>query len=195
MIVNRKWMWPLLGAVALLQSAALFEMVYERHSLLKSGRELTLAVRPLDPRDLFRGDYVTLGYDISRLSKSNTETDPEFSGFIRGGDAFVTLSPKPDGGWTQTHIGSVYPTKVAPGDIVLKGLVQSIWPGQTGGDTTVNLRYGIEQYFVPEGTGRALEDQVRTHKIEAIVAVGSDGTAALKGLVVDGERHEDPPLL
>ncbi len=59
----------------------------------------------------------------------------------------------------------------------------------------VNVRYGIENCFVPEGTGRALEDKVRAHKIEAIVAVAADGTAALKGLIVDGERHEDPPLL
>jgi uncharacterized membrane-anchored protein len=57
------------------------------------------------------------------------------------------------------------------------------------------MRYGIETYFVPEGTGRALESQVREHKIDAILAVGSDGTAALKGLVIDGERHVDPPLL
>jgi uncharacterized membrane-anchored protein len=57
------------------------------------------------------------------------------------------------------------------------------------------MRYGVETYFVPEGTGRALESKVRDHKIEAIVAVGADGQAALKGLVIDGERHVDPPLL
>jgi len=40
-----------------------------------------------------------------------------------------------------------------------------------------------------------LESKVREHKIDAILAVGADGSAALKGLVVDGERHVDPPLL
>jgi uncharacterized membrane-anchored protein len=89
----------------------------------------------------------------------------------------------------------VYPSHVAPGDVVLKGRVQSIWKTNNPEETVMNIRYGIEQYFVPEGTGRVLEDQVRDHKIEAIVTVGSDGTAALKGLVVDGRRHEDPPLL
>lgn len=195
MIVSRKWMWPLLAGVALLQSAALFDMVYERDRLLKSGREVTLSVRPLDPRDIFRGDYVTLGYDISTLSKSGTESDPEFSGFSAGRDAFVTMSPKPEGGWTETHLGSVFPSKVAPGDVVLKGTVLSTWKTQNSADTTVNIRYGIEKYFVPEGTGRDLEAKVRDHKIEAIVAVGTDGTAVLKGLVIDGKRHEDPPLL
>lgn len=195
MIINRKWVWLLLGGVALIQSAALFDMVYERHRLLKTGRELTLSVRPLDPRDVFRGDYVTLGYDISTLKKSDTESDPEFAGVEAGQDIFVTLSPKPEGGWTETHVGTVYPSQVAATDIVLKGHVLSTWKNQTPPETLINVRYGIEQYFVPEGTGRVLEDKVRSHKVEAILAVGSDGTAALKGLAVDGERHEDPPLL
>jgi uncharacterized membrane-anchored protein len=195
MIVNRKWMWPLLGGVALLQSAAIFQMAYEHYRHLQTGRELTLAVRPLDPRDLFRGDYVTLGYDISTLKKSGTESEPEFSGLTAGDDVFVTMSPKPEGGWTETHIGSAYPSKVAPSDIVLKGRVQSVWTSQNPAETNVTVSYGIEQYYVPEGTGRALEQKVRDHKIEAIVAVGPDGSSALKGLVIDGERHEDPPLL
>jgi uncharacterized membrane-anchored protein len=195
MIVNRKWMWPLLGGVAFIQSAILFDMVYERDRLLKSGRELTLAVHPVDPRDFFRGDYVTLDYDISRLTKSNTESDPEFSGFVIGTAAYVTMAPNSEGGWAAKHIGSIYPSKVGPGEIVLKGKVLSTWPDQGGANSVATVRYGVEQYFVPEGTGRDIEGKIRDHKIEAIVAVGNDGTAVLKGLVIDGERHEDPPLL
>jgi uncharacterized membrane-anchored protein len=195
MIAARNWMWPLLGAVALVQSAMVFEMVYQRHRLLKSGKEVTLAVRPLDPRDLFRGDYVILGYDISRLTKSATESDPEFSGFVKGGDAFVTLSPAPGGAWTTAHVGTSYPAKVDPGDIVIKGTIVSTWQSKEPAEVAASVRYGIEQYFVPEGAGQDLQAKVRDHKIEAIIAVAADGTAALKGLVIDGERHEDPPLL
>ncbi|MET0432154.1 MAG: GDYXXLXY domain-containing protein [Hyphomicrobium sp.] len=195
MIVKRTWLWPLLGGVALLQSGALFSTVYERHRLLQSGREVTLAVRPIDPRDIFRGDYVTLGYDIGRLTKSGTESDPDFVGFVRGANVFITLSPKPEGGWIQTDVASTYPANVSPGNIVLKGTVLSTWTPPDSAETTANIRYGIEQYFVPEGTGRVLEQMVRDHKIEAIVAVAPDGTTALKGLVIDGKRHEDPPLL
>ncbi len=35
------------------------------------GKTVLLQVVPVDPRDLFRGDYVTLGYDISRVSLAN----------------------------------------------------------------------------------------------------------------------------
>ncbi|SFV33004.1 GDYXXLXY domain-containing protein [Hyphomicrobium facile] len=195
MITKRTLIWPLLGAVALAQSAALFDMVYARDRLLKTGREITLAVRPLDPRDIFRGDYVTLGYDISTLKKSSTETDPDFNGVSPGSVAYVTLKGAPGGDWTVTHVGSRYPSEVASDEVVLKGRVKYVWNAGNDPEMTIQVRYGIENYFVPEGTGRALEDKVRSHKIEAVVAVAADGTAALKGLIVDGERHEDPPLL
>jgi uncharacterized membrane-anchored protein len=195
MIVNRTYLWPLLAGVALIQSAALFKMVYDRDRLLKTGKEIVLPVQPLDPRDIFRGDYVTIGYDFNLLRKSNTETDPDFNGFLPGSTAYVTMTPTPAGGWTKAHVGSSYPSQVAPGDVVIKGSVKQVWASENPAESMVNVRYGIENYFVPEGTGRALEDKVRAHKIEAIVAVAADGTAALKGLIVDGERHEDPPLL
>ena len=195
MITKRTLIWPLLGAVALAQSAALFDMVYARDRLLKTGREITLAVKPLDPRDIFRGDYVTLGYDISTLKKSSTETGPDFNGVSPGSTAYVTLKGAPGAEWTVTHVGSRYPSEVASDEVVLKGRVKYVWNAGNDPEMTIQVRYGIENYFVPEGTGRALEDKVRTHKIEAVVAVAADGTAALKGLVVDGERHEDPPLL
>jgi uncharacterized membrane-anchored protein len=195
MISNRKWMWPLLGVVAFIQSALLFNMIYARDRLLRSGKELILPVTLVDPRDYFRGDYVTLSYEFSRLTKPTAANDPEFLGFSPRASAFVTISPKPGGGWAVKHIGTVYPSNVAPDEVVIKGTVVSTWKNQQSAETIAMARYGIEQYFIPEGTGSDIEAKIREHKIEAIVAVAPDGTAALKGLVVDGERHEDPPLL
>ena len=195
MIAKQKLVWPLLALVAVVQSAALFDMVRARDSLLKSGREITLAVQPVDPRDLFRGDYVTLGYDISRLKAPNAQTDFAPGSLSAGSTVYVTLAGTADNSWKLTHVGSSFPSTVAPGEIVLKGRVNSTWKDEAAGETFINARYGIENYFVPEGTGRVLEDKVRSHEIKAIIAVSGDGTAALKGLIVDGERHEDPPLL
>jgi uncharacterized membrane-anchored protein len=191
---TRRYFWPLLIIVAFVQSAALFKMVYDRDRLLKAGREITMPVKPLDPRDLFRGDYVTLGYDISTLQKSDIPS-VHFSDFRAGQTVYVTLSPKPDGGWSINGVLSKFPAQVAATDVVLKGRVNHVWEAPNSSKGVLNLRYGVETYFVPEGTGRALESKVRDHKIEAIIALGSDGAAALKGLVVDGERHVDPPLL
>ena len=190
----RRYFWPLLIVVAVVQSAALFKMVYDKDHLLKVGREITMPVQPLDPRDVFRGDYVTLGYDISTLNKAKVPAG-KLDGLSKGSTAFVTLSPQPGGGWSVSGLSEKFPGQVPASDVVLKGRIKSAWARADGSEKTLNVRYGIETYFVPEGTGRDLESKVRDHKIEAIVAVAADGTAAIKGLVVDGERHVDPPLL
>src|SRR5690606_26923443 len=70
MTANRRTLWLGIALVALLQAGALLWMIWDRASLLANGREIVLDVVPVDPRSLFRGDYVILGYDISRF---NTE--------------------------------------------------------------------------------------------------------------------------
>lgn len=188
-----RYFWPLLIFVALVQTAALFKIVYDKDRLIKNGREITIPVKPVDPRDIFRGDYVTLGYDIARLTGAQV-APLNVDDISQGSTAYVTLKPSPDGGWAVAAIAAEQP-QAAPADVVLKGRVDRVWRHSTPSNAEINLRYGIETYFVPEGTGRALESKVREHKIDAIVAVGSDGSAVLKGLVIDGERHVDPPLL
>lgn len=195
MIGDTKALWPLLGVVALLQTVALGKMVFDRDRLLKNGREITLAARPLDPRDIFRGDYVTLGFDISSIHQTSGGKDVASKGIERGAAVYVTLSPDAEAGWKAASVSGSYPSEVKQGDVVLKGRVQNVWSSDNAADSNVNVRYGIEYYFVPEGEGKQIEDKVRERKTEAIVAVGDDGTAALKGLVVDGKRFVDPPLL
>jgi uncharacterized membrane-anchored protein len=195
MIERKQLLWPLLLVVALVQSAALFKMVYDRDRLLKSGREITMPTRPLDPRDIFRGDYVTLGYDISSLRKSSIPQQTTFDAFQPGTSVYVTLTPDPAAGWKAISVTPGYPRQAVASDVVLQARVKTLWQAEDKSDALLGVRYGIESYFVPEGTGRALEVKVGERKIESIVAVDANGTAALKGLVVDGERHVDPPLL
>jgi uncharacterized membrane-anchored protein len=194
MTERKQLLWPLLLVVALVQSAALFKMVYDRDRLLKSGREITMLTRPLDPRDIFRGDYVTLGYDISSLRKSSMPQQTTFDALRPGTNVYVTLTPDPAAGWKAISVAPDYPRQVAVSDVVLQARVKTLWQAEDKSDVLLGVRYGIESYFVPEGTGRALETKVAERKIEAIVAVDANGATALKGLVVDGERHVDPPL-
>lgn len=195
----KKYAGALFALVALLQIGALGKIVYDRQSLLTSGREIVLPVQPVDPRDLFRGDYVILGYDITQVPLP-TAIESSNLGVVRRGDAvYVTLMPAADGSWTVSGLATEYPAHATASSTVLKGRVTYAPPLEVRSSATaaqkISVRYGIESYFVPEGTGRKLEADVREKKIQAIVAVGSDGTAAIKGLVIDGERHVDPPLL
>jgi uncharacterized membrane-anchored protein len=78
---------------------------------------------------------------------------------------------------------------------VLKGHIGYV--SAAGRDTPeqARVRYGIESFFVPEGTGRELETLVRDRKLSALIAVDADGNAGIKGLVVDGTRIYEEPLL
>ena len=184
----RPWLWSGIALVAVVQSAILGWMVWERVHLLQTGREITLDVVPVDPRSLFRGDYVILSYDVSRLGPGVLSEAP-----ARGGTVYVTIAPGEDGRWQAV---AASPNARAPenGRVVLKGRLDRAWPGAAGGQTG-RVAYGIESYFVPEGKCRELERLVRDKRISAVIAVDASGNAAIKGLAVDGQLvHQEPTL-
>jgi uncharacterized membrane-anchored protein len=187
---------PLLAflLVAGLQTAVLLAMVVDRASLLRSGREIVLPVVPVDPRDLFRGEYVILNYPVSDVPTSLLGGPPPESGT----PLWVELARTPEAGWAPVAVSRSAPDTrpASPDRIVLAG--RSAWWGRPGGAGSVErlrVHYGIEAYFVQQGKGPELERMVGQKRLEAIVAVGPSGRAAIKGLAVDGKRVYDEPLL
>lgn len=180
--------WTAIAVVAAVQVAVLAWIVIDRVSLLASGREIVLDVVPFDPRSLFRGDYVILRYPISRVASSLVpDTIP------RSGTVYVTLKQAPTGEWQVAGVGPEA-TSDDPASVVIRGHInRRTWSGTQ--PETLPVSYGIESYFVPEGKGRDLEKVVRDRKLSVIVAVGRRGDAAIKGLVVDGQKVYDEPLL
>ena len=59
-MIPRRWLLPVAAAVAVAQIGFLVSMIAGRASILRTGQEVLLDVRPIDPRDLLRGDYVIL---------------------------------------------------------------------------------------------------------------------------------------
>lgn len=178
-------------AVALLQTSVIGWMVYDRVSLLTNGREITAAVVPVDPRDIFRGDFVILGYAF------NSATDIALPPGTRQGDTvYALLKNAGPSEWTLAAVSETIPEAAGEGEVVLKAIVDHAPPASARGRAVSGrLRYGIERFYVPEGTGRALEAQVREKRIEAVLAVGDDGQTAIKGLKVDGRLVIEEPLL
>ena len=56
------------------------------------------------------------------------------------------------------------------------------------------IKYGLESYFVPEGEGRKLEDARNQQKLRIVAAVLPSGRAAIKRLLLDGEKVYEEPL-
>lgn len=193
MTTQRRNLWLAVAAVALGQAAVLGWMIWDRVLLLATGREVVLEVVPVDPRSLFRGDYVVLGYDISRYTLPPGTPTP-----AREAPFYVTLHKGAGDKWQVVSAAPQWPAQLQPGDVVIKGRVDSVSSqpsDQPQEPTVVGLRYGIESFFVPEGSGRELEKLVGDKKISARIAVDGSGNAAIKGLISEGEPVYDEPLL
>lgn len=193
MTPERRNLWLAVAAVALGQAAVLGWMIWDRTSLLASGREIVLEVIPVDPRSLFRGDYVILGYDISRFKLPAGSTPPG-----RNAPFYVTLRKGEGSNWQAVAGATEPPAQVGADEVVIRGRVEyatNPGPDQRQEPVVVGLNYGIESFFVPEGTGRELEKMVGDKKLSALIAVDAAGQAAIKGLISEGKRIYDEPLL
>lgn len=174
---------------AFLQIAVLGWMVIDRTRLLKTGQEIVLPIRPVDPRDLFRGQYVRLGYDVSSVPLKLLEGPRP----ARNAPFFVALEQDDDGTWRPIRISVAKPQLTRPKQVVLKARAFHTFPaGDTG---SITVRYGIESYFVPEGEGPRLEEMARDRKLAILIAVDGAGTAAIKGILIDGKLQYTEQLL
>jgi len=190
MTVSRNKILLSLAILALAHTAVLAYMVVDRVRLLKSGREITLPIVPVDPRDLFRGEYVRLGYAVGTVPVRLLEGPAP-----RENEAFyVVLEKKPDGVWQSVKVTSSMPQETSPDRIVLKARAAYGWAAGGSAYASVRVRYGIESYFVPEGQGRKLEALAREKKLATLLAVDARGNAAIKGLIVDGVLQYEEPL-
>jgi uncharacterized membrane-anchored protein len=190
---GRRNLWLAIVVVALGQAAVLGWMIWDRTWLLANGREVVLEVIPVDPRSLFRGDYVILGYDISRFTLPSGTAAPE-----RNDAFYITLQKAEGDNWHVVGGASEPPAAVKPDEVVIKGTVDYVSRPETDGPDrpyVVGLHYGIENFFVPEGTGRALEKMIGDKKLSAVIAIDAAGNAAIKGLMSEGKRVYEEPLL
>lgn len=171
-MTRKRWFW---GAV-LLQLLAIFGMVAIHGYTLATGAPVLLKTVPVDPWDLFRGEYVTLRYEISTVDAGKVAM--QGLPYRRGQQVYVTLR-QGDPYWT---VGSVSAARTAAGDgeMVVKARVE--WDS----GREVGLRYGIEQFYVPEGEGKDLELQVENMAVEALV--DRFGRSALHRVFVDGKE-------
>jgi uncharacterized membrane-anchored protein len=175
--------------VALLQSGALYAMVEQRASILRSGRDVILLSEPIDPRDFLRGDYVTLSYGISSISAEKISGNrPEAHGLV---DVYVTLAKGPDERWVFAGASWQARTDIKPEEVQIRGRMLNYAYMSFNG--AYRVKYGIERYYVPEGQGRAIEERQRERKIDVVVAVSQDGEAQIRALRSDGKvLYEEP---
>ena len=182
----------LFGAAAFTQLALLALMIADRVEVLREGTEVTLQTRPVDPRDLLRGDYVTLNYDISSLPAGLLKDELSAA---PNPVVFVKLAPNRDGIFEAISVHADVVAVNSP-EVLIRGRVAyGAACGARRGQfcDTLQIRYDLERYFVPEGEGRNLEQVRNQRKLMVVAAVAPSGRAAIKRLLVDGEPVYDEP--
>jgi len=152
------------------QLMVLIAMIVSPLTTLLIGDTILLRVVPVDPRDLFRGDYVILDYELSRVPAQGFPrlqfTDHQ------GQTVYVTIVPEEDGKhWRASQFTLQKPSNGK----FLRGKIKG-WN---------RIDFGIESYFVQEREGLKYERAVGTRNLSAEVAVDGNGNAFLKRLVIE----------
>lgn len=160
-------------AIGILWLAIIGGIVGIKEYTLRTGQEILLKTVPVDPRDLFRGDYVILSYEISSLDLEKLSASG--AAFSRGQEVYVLLST--DGRYSVAT--GIRPSRPSYEELFLKGQVRAV------SGNTVQVEYGIESYFVPEGKGRVLE-RAREKNLDVKASVDKHGHAGIKALFLDG---------
>jgi uncharacterized membrane-anchored protein len=179
--------------LALVQIGFLSWIIAGRAAILRDGRQVLLKVEPVDPRDLLRGDYILLGYEISRIPVKLIANIPAGKFTSDDTSIVVRLKQGADGYWQPiTAWFGQAPTPAASDEADLVGHVADGWDLRDEA-ATIAPDYGIERFYLPEGEGMAIQNDMRVRPFGIRVALAANGTAQIKALM-DGDKtlFEEP---
>lgn len=141
------------------------------------GEEILIKTKAFDPRNVFRGDYVRLNYEINDISlnKLNKEIsemidDNDYKELkeLRKKKLYVTLRKEE----SFYVVDQVTLKKPAEG-IFLKAKYEYNLREEKDYDKIKGIRvsYTLDKYFVPENTGKELEEKIRKGEAFAKIKV------------------------
>ena len=149
-------------AVVAAQVVGLVAFAGVRQAAVTEGREITLQTAPLDPRSLFQGDYAILDYEIA-------EIPPRLADQPAGAQVYVTLAECGDVWCARAYTRS----EPEAAEAYIRGVINA----------DGRLDFGIGTFFVPEGTGRIIEE---AEDVKVVVSLDARGQAVIKSVLVDG---------
>ncbi len=144
-------------------------IIYQEY-ILNNGEEVILKTAPRDPRDILRGDYVVLRYQIGSGRKASEIIKNK--NFRDNQEVYVILEKKDN---KYADLLDIVTEKPDGNVLYLKGKIVNNWGKRVQFSN-------LEQYFVPEGKGRSIE---RMRDLEVLVSI-RDGKAVIKKLLQNG---------
>ncbi len=142
-------------------------IAYEQHQLT-AGIPITVRPVPVDPRDLLRGQYLTLRYDFSSPGKDKIPQGKP--GDVR----WVILKPGADGQMVFASCSKDCPNTLTKPEVAIRGTLEE--NGRT-------LCFGIEKFFIPEGTETPSANDMLIQ-----LRIAPDGSPRIEYVTVKGKR-------
>lgn len=192
------------AALFVVQASPSIKIAVDRTEMLATGKPVLLAVETRDPRDLFRGEYSILAYEVGRPRNLLTSPAPlgsacnlqrsQTCSVSPNREVYVRLESDPTG----VHRGvEVLFERPGDGPIYIAGKVRSGTVSLAGAGRTEpkcdkeacfqgEIVYGIENWFGPQGVP-AKVDRIDRKDIVVRVKLDPQGTPALDALLVKGE--------
>lgn len=179
--------------LALVQIGFLSWIIAGRAAILRHGKEVLLRVEPVDPRDLLRGDYISVNNSISRIPVKLIANIPQGKFSSDDTSIVVRLKKGADGYWqpTAAWFGKA-PASASPDEADIAGHLAEGW-GLRDPEATIAPEYGIDRFYVPEGEGMAIQADMRVRPFGIKLALSANGTPQIKALM-DGDKtlFEEP---
>ncbi len=166
--------------VLALQCAWLLGTTFQQERALATGKTILLETERVDPRDPLRGDYLILNYKISTVPTS-LFSPPVKTNLPAGTKVFVAVRPGPDDFYVVNR-ASTSPFTPAADERLLRGQSNGRWWNQ---GSSIHVKYGLEKYFVAEGTGNP------HGKLTVLAVVSASGRATIKEVFVDGKPYAE----
>jgi len=177
--------WLRAVTVMIILAITLSAMIFQRLNILTNGAEVVLKTKPVDPRDLFKGHYARLNFDISETVKP---AHLENKRFKKGDKVFLRLIRTENNYWVIKEVFKSIPQK-QPGGVIIQGTIKYAYSNK------LRIRYGIERYYAPKAEALNLEKLSRDKiEIGVIVRVSKNGEAAISGLKIGDKKIYDEPL-
>lgn len=180
-------------AIVLLEVLFLLGIVVRYRYALANGVPVLLKVMPVDPRDLLRGDYVTLSYEISSIDLSKIENK---AGNLSCWDTVYVRLEKGEKFWKAVAIDKLHPTpvraevwlkgQVITSDYTLRSAINDSLRNDRSGHL-IGIDYGIEEFFVPEGEGRMIERERNNKNVSIEIRVTESGLGLIKQIYVNDQ--------
>jgi len=145
------------------------------------GKEIKVRVNLYDPRDLFRGNYVSLSYDFSDFSNLQQSKFDEKTGveiyiydrnISKNDEIYAILKQDANATYAFDKFSFTKPKDA----LFLAGKF----------DGYLFVKYGIEEFYMPTKKAKQTEREMMDQDVDtvAVLMVMDDGRARLKDLII-----------